>query len=191
MSERSARTGAATALFGAMALGALVAVAIAWASIHKTPGLEGWLTGIFAGLFLGLLVTGAGAWAVMLLVLRPARHATEQAEGTPIDDELGAVLAELEIARLRTTRQINAGAVWRVPLAMLAAVGLWLASQYGDDPADIGDLLMFLAAAAIGGYAWAAWKLGEAYRRLYKERVLPRLAAGFGKLAWPGPAAAG
>jgi hypothetical protein len=183
VSERAGR-GAAAALFGALALGAVVAVAVAWSAIHKTPGWEGWLGGVVGGAFVGLLVAAAGAWAVMLLVLRPARREAEQVAAIPIDDELGAILAELEVARLRTTREINASAVWRIPLAMLGAVALWTASQYGDDPGDVGDLLMFLGAAAVGGYAWAAWKLGEAYRRLYKERVLPRLAAGFGKLAW-------
>ncbi|WP_293349907.1 DUF3137 domain-containing protein [Phenylobacterium sp.] len=185
MSERPARPGAATALFGALALGAVVAVAIAWSSIHKTPGLEGWLTGIFAGLFLGLMVAGAGAWAVMLLAPRPARRAAEQEPATyQPDDELGRVLAELEVARLDTQRRINAGAVWRIPLCILGAVLLWLATQFGDDPADVGDLLMFMGAGAFGGYFWAASALSQAYRRLYKERVLPRLAAGFGALAW-------
>jgi hypothetical protein len=185
VSERPARGGAATVLFGALALGAVVAVAIAWSSIHKTPGLEGWLTGIFAGLFLGLLVAGAGAWAAMLFVLRPARRAAEQ-EAAVFEpgDELGRVLAELEVARLDTQRRINAAAVWRIPLCILGAVGFWLATQFGDDPADTWDLLMFMGAAAFAGYFWAASGLSQAYRRLYKERVLPRLAASFGPLDW-------
>jgi hypothetical protein len=185
VSEGPARGGAATALFGALALGAVAAVAIAWSSIHRMPGLEGWLTGIFAGLLTGLLIAGAGAWAVMLFVLQPARRAAEQ-EAAVFEpgDELGQVLAELEVARLDTQRRINAGAVWRIPLCILAAVIFWLASQFGDDPADTGDLLMFMGAGAVGGYIWAASRLSQAYRRLYKERVLPRLAAGFGQLAW-------
>jgi hypothetical protein len=185
VSERPARGGAAGALFGALALGAVVAVAIAWSSIRQTPGLEGWLTGIFAGLFTGLLIAGAGAWAVMLFVLRPARRAAEQEPATfEPGDELGQVLAELEVARLDTQRRINAGAVWRIPLCILGAVLFWIATQFGDEPGDVGDLLMFMGAGAFAGYFWAASGLSQAYARLYKERVLPKLAAGFGRLAW-------
>jgi len=185
VSERPDRSGAGTALFAALALGVVVAVAIAWSSIHRTPGWEGWLAGVFGGGFAGLLVAGAGAWAVMLFVLRPARRAAEQ-EAAVFEpgDELGQVLAELEVARLDTQRRINAGAAWRIPLCILGAVLFWLATQFGEDPADAGDLLMFMGAGAFGGYFWAASRLSQAYRRLYKARVLPRLAAGFGQLAW-------
>lgn len=183
MTPPPARAGAGAVLFAALALAAGVWVAVAWASVLKTPGWEGWLTGIFVGGFTALLVAGGGAWAAMLL-LRPSRREAEVVEKVAVDDELGQVLAELEVARLRTQRQINAGAAWRIPITVTAAVAFWIWSQFGDEPGDVADLAMFIGAAAVGGYAWAAWKLGEAYRRLYKERVLPRLAARFGPLAW-------
>lgn len=185
MSEPARRAGGGPALLGVFALAAVVWAAIAWSSIQRDPGLGGWLTGLFGGGFVALLVAGAGAWAVMLFVLGPARRAAaqEQAIFEP-GDELGQILAELEVARRRTERQINAGAVWRIPLCILGAVAFWLWTQVGDDPSDTWDLLMFMGAAAVAGYFWAAWTLSQAYRRLYKERVLPRLAAGFGKLAW-------
>lgn len=183
MSERSARGGAAGVLFAALVLAVVVWIAVAWASIQKTPGLEGWLSGVVGGAFAGLLIAAAGAWAAMTL-LRPAKREAEIVDKVAVDDELGQVLAELEIARLRTRRQINAGAVWRVPVAVAAAVAVWVSSQFGDDPADIFDLAIFIGIGAIAGYAWASSKLSAAYRRMYKERVLPRLAAGFGQLAW-------
>lgn len=185
MSELRARGGAATALFGSLALGAVVAVALAWSSIRQDPGIGGWLTGIFVGLLTGLLIAGAGAWAVMLLVLGPERRAAAQAQATfEPGDELSQVLAELEVTRLDTRRRINAGAVWRIPLCILGAVLFWVATQFGDDPGDVGDLLLFMGVGGFGGYFWAAAGLSQAYGRLYKARVLPKLAAGFGELAW-------
>jgi len=183
VSERPVRSGAGAALAGALVLALVVWVAVAFAAIQRQPGWEGWLTGVFGGGFAALLIAAGGAWAVMLLLVRPARREAEralfQAEG-----DLEQVLAELETVRLRTRRQITAGAFWRAPLCVLVAVGLWIASQYGSDRGDVFDLVMLIGVAAIAGYAWAAWKLGEAYRGLYKERVLPRIAAGFGRLSW-------
>lgn len=183
-----ARPGARPAAGAALLVVAMLALA-AWAavlfgSVRQTPGWEGWLAGVFGGGFLALLLMGAGAWAVMLLVVRPARRASEPADPIAIDDELGAILAELEAARLDTQRRINVSAVWRVPVGVGLAVGAWVASQFGDDPADVFDLVMFMGAGALGGYAWAAWRLSEAYRRAYKEKVLPKIASRFGELAW-------
>lgn len=185
MSERPARSGAATALLAAFALALVVWAAILWSSVRQDPGLGGWLTGLFGGGLVALMLAGAGAWAVMLFVLRPARRIVERQDAVyDADDDLGRILGELEIARLDTQRRINASAAWRIPLCLLGAVGLWVLSQTTDDPSDTGDLLAFMAMAAVGGYLWASWSLGEAYRRTFKARVLPRLAAGFGPLAW-------
>jgi hypothetical protein len=183
VSERSARGGAGSVLLFALLLGLLVWGAVVWASIHKTPGWEGWLTGIFGGGFAGLLMAAGGAWTAMLL-FRPSRREAEIVDKVVVDDELGQVLAELEVARLRTKREIDAGSVWRIPLTVTAAIALWVATQFGDDPPDVFDLVLFIGGGAIAGYVWASSKLGGAYRRMYKERVLPRLAAGFGQLAW-------
>lgn len=185
MSERPARSGAATALLAALALALVVWAAILWSSVRQDPGPGGWLTGLFGGGLAALMLAGAGAWAVMLFVLRPARRIVEREDAVyEADDDLGRILGELEIARLDTQRRINASAAWRIPLCLLAAVGLWVVSQATDDPADSGDLLAFLAMGAVGGYLWASWSLGEAYRKTFKARVLPKLAAGFGPLAW-------
>jgi len=101
-----------------------------------------------------------------------------------IGGDLSQTLAELETARADTGRRIKARLMWRVPVAVAAAVALWLWSQTTDDPGDGEDLLAFVVMAAVGGYFWASYKLSEAYRRLYKERVLPKLASRFGPLTW-------
>lgn len=185
MTQPPGRAGAATALFGVLATALVVWMAILWSAVSQDPGMGGWLTGLFGGGLLALFVAGAGAWAVMLFVLRPARRVAEQEQALyAADDELGRILGELEVTRLETRRRINVAAALRIPVCLVAAVGLWVVSQASDDPADAGDLLAFLAMGAVGGYLWASWSLGEAYRRTFKERVLPKLAAGFGPLAW-------
>ena len=100
------------------------------------------------------------------------------------EPDLAETLAELEGARVETGRGIRARAAWRIPLAVTAAVVFWLWSQTTGDPADAEDLLAFVVLAGVGGYFWASYKLSEGYRRTYKERVLPKLAARFGALTW-------
>jgi hypothetical protein len=164
----------------ALALGATVLAA----SVRRTPGLEGWLTGLFAGGFLALLTCLAGAW-LAVMVARPRPRAAPDEPGVYTGDGgLEAVLAELEAARRDTIARINRAAMWRAPLGVLLGIGLWVLSQSTDDPADGSDLVAFLVVGGVGGYVWAAWQLSEAYRRLYKFRVLPRVAAGFGALGW-------
>jgi hypothetical protein len=151
-------------------------------SVRQTPGWEGWLTGIFAGGFLALLTYLGCAWFAVSL-LRPRRPPEEpgvyRGDGT-----LEEVLAGLEAARRDTLARITRAAFWRVPLGVALGIGLWVWSQSTDDPADGSDFVAFVVMGGVGGYAWAAWQLSEAYRRLYKERVLPRIAARFGPLAW-------
>lgn len=179
------RSAAAGALLGAFALAFLVWMTVLWSSVRQDPGPGGWLAGLFGGGFAALVVAGIGAWAAMFLVARPARRAAEQELAVCADDdELGRILGELEVTRLHTERAINASAAWRIPLCVAGATVLWGASQLTDEPADGFDLLVFLGMAAIGGYVWASLALGEAYRRTFKERVLPKLAASFGPLAW-------
>ena len=184
MSERPAQASAAGALFAALAMGCAVWAALLWSSVHKDPGVGGWLTGLFAGGFAGLIVTGMGAWLVMTYVVGTARKADHKAAEIPVDDEMAGVLAELEVARLRTVQAVNAGAVWRIPLTMTGALILWTGGQFTDEGTDLFDLLMLLTFGVVGGYFWASIELSTAYRQRYKEQVLPRLAAGFGKLAW-------
>jgi len=185
VSDRPDRSGAATALFGAFGLALVVWVMVLWSSVRQDPGIGGWLGGLFGGGFAALVVAGAGAWAAMYFVARPARQAAAQELAVYADDDdLGRILGELEVVRLRTHRQINASAAWRIPVCVMGAVVLWIASQFTDDPADGVDLLVFSGIAAFGGYFWASLTLSEQYRKTFKERVLPKLVAGFGALTW-------
>jgi hypothetical protein len=143
------------------------------------------LTGIFSGLFGGLFVAAAASWIGMRIIsppLPPAR--LDEAKADRVTAGLGAVLAELEAVRKSTVQQINARARLRVPLGALAGLGLWLLPDSAGDPKDFSDLIGGIGFGALIGYTWAASKLGAAYRLLYKQRVLPLLAAQFGDLSW-------
>ena len=183
--ERRRRGPAGLALACALALGAAVFVAVAVSSIHRTPGIGGWLGGIFGGFFVGLLVAGAGAWAVMAFVLKPTQPANVQPNREPvIGGTLQQTLDELEAIRQRTRGEITARATWRIPLCMGGGVAVWIFGQFTSKPGDLFDLLSIAGVGGAAGYVWASQKLSDAYRRLYKGRVLPQLAAQFGALTY-------
>ena len=146
------------------------------------------LTGIFSGLFAGLLVAAAASGIGIRIMSPPSPPARlDEAKADRVTAGLGAVLAELENAHTLTVQQINARARWRVPLCALAGLGLWLLPDSPGEPKDFSDLLGGVGFGALIGYTWAASKLGAAYRMLYKQRVLPLLAAQFGDLSWRVP----
>jgi hypothetical protein len=162
----------------------LAFLAIVSSSISHTPGVAGWLGGILGGGFVGLLVAGAGAWAAMALIAKPAASAPPPGREPVIGGTLEHTLAELEATRLRTRQQIGARQRLFIPLCAAAGLILGLVSLMSGGEDGIFDLLKFTAGGAGVGWFWATHKLSEAYRRLYKERVLPQLAAQFGALTY-------
>lgn len=175
---------ARTVLVSALAAGAAVFVASVIASVHKTPGVGGLMTGIFAGLFGGLLVAVGGAWLGMKLAVPSVPPVIDTALGDRLAAGLADVLGELEATRVDLYAQAIARARWRVPLGIAGGAVFWLMRSSGRHPDGIFDLLMFLGIGGVAGYAWAASALNERYVRLYKDRVLPRLAAGFGAISY-------
>lgn len=175
---------AGLALTAGLVLGAIVFLAIAVSSISHTPGIGGWLGGILGGAFAGLLVAGAGAWAAMALIPKPAAPTPPPGREPVIGGTLEHTLAELEAIRLRTRQQIGARQRLFIPLCAIAGLILGLISLMSGSADGVFDLLKFTAAGAGVGWFWATHKLSEAYRRLYKERVLPQLASQFGALTY-------
>jgi hypothetical protein len=104
-------------------------------------------------------------------------------QGAALEGLLGPTLDELEAVRAETAREIMARALIRVPAGLAAglALSLWLPESDGF------DFAVFVLGGGLAGYSWAAYKLSEAYRRLYKDRVLPALAARFGALRYRKP----
>lgn len=170
-------------LFAGLAAGGFVWIAAIVQSLRQSDGSV--LGGIFAGLFGGLIVAGVAAWLAMRLANPPAPPPPlDEAKADRVTAGLGPALAELESIRQATVAQINARASWRVPLGVAAGVVLWLLPDSPGEESGIVDLLYTIFFGAMAGYVWAASKLGDRYRLLYKDRVLPKLAAQFGDLSW-------
>jgi hypothetical protein len=170
-------------LLASVVAGAALFIAVVIAAATK-PG-ESILTGIFSGLFGGLFVIAAGGWLAMWLAATPPTPVPfDEAKADRVTAGLGQVLAELEVARKLTVQQINARARWRVPLCALIFFGLWLLPDQDGNASSFSDLVGQVGFGMLIGYVWASSKLGTAYRLLYKERVLPLLAAQFGDLSW-------
>ena len=186
--ETTLKTGAVglarSALLAAGLLGIVAGIAVAVASIVRNPGIEGILGGLVGGVVLALVIMGVGAWAAMTLMRGPKTLDAEAPGGEAIALELKDVLAELESARLEIVEKINRRALWRVPLCAAAGVAMVIASQYSDDPPDFVEMIGLVVVPGFAGYIWASADLSTRYARLFKEKVLPRLASSFGALSY-------
>ena len=103
---------ARSVLLAAAALALIAGVGLAAAGSIRNPTFEGIAGSVFGGFVLALAIMGAGAWAAMSLMRRPAIPDT--AGGEAIEADLKHVLAEVEAARLATVEQVNRRASWRV-----------------------------------------------------------------------------
>jgi len=157
-------------------------VGIAAAAIVRNPTLEGVVTGVFCGFILALAVMGLAAWSAMALMRTPKPVDTVASDALAM--QLKDVLDEVEAARLETVAAINRRAVWRVPLSAAAGVAVVVVGQFSNDAPDFLESLGLLIAPAIGGYVWSSLGPASGYARLYKDKVLPRLASSFGSLSY-------
>ncbi len=164
-------------------LGIVAGIALAVASIVRDPGIGGIQGGVFGGFVVALVITGAGAWAAMSLMRGP-KAPPDTVGGEAIAAELKDVLAELESARLEIVEKINRRTLWLVPLCAAGGVALVIAAQVSDDPPDFVEMIGLVVVPGFAGYVWASLDLSSRYARLYKEKVLPRLAASFGALSY-------
>jgi hypothetical protein len=182
-STRLVSTRLARSILVVAALLALVGGAgIAVAGIMRDGSLGGILGSVFGGIVLALAIMGAAAWLAMSLMKGP--KIPDTVGGEAIAADLKDVLAEVERTRLETVEAINKRAMWRVPLCVLGGIALLILMQMQPDnePLDIFDMMMVVAVAGAVGYVWASSGLSASYTRLYKDKVLPRLAATFGDL---------
>lgn len=175
---------AASILAGSLVAALTIFVVVMVASLHRSPGLSGLLSGVFVGLFAALLTAAAGAWLAMAMAAAKATAPIDTADIGRIEMSLAPVLAELEATRVDVLRQVNARMIRRIPLCAGGGLLFWVLTQFGKDPDGVFDLLLYVGMGGLAGYVWAAHKLGERYRRLYKDRVLPLLAAQFGALSY-------
>jgi hypothetical protein len=152
-------------------------------------GIDGWLDGVVAGvvcaaicLFLAARIHGWLTW------LRGPTPAVDfAADRSALQAALAPTLTELEAVRLEAGRRIRRRAAWLTPIGagvLLASWAIWLAAT--------GDLNLLappiaILAGALIGHVVAVRRLAGEYERLYKARVLPRLAGLFGALTFGAP----
>ncbi len=167
-------------LAGLIALGG--GVGLATVSIIRDHSFGGIMGGLFSGLVLALAIMGGAAWLAMSLMKAP--KVPDTVGGEAIEADLKDVLAEVERTRLSTVEKINRRAMWRVPLGLVAGIGFAILSQFNDDPPDAFEGVLLVGFPALLAYWWASAGLSADYTRLYKDKVLPRLAATFGSLSY-------
>jgi len=162
----------------------IVLLAVVIASVAESPDWQGALQGVFAGAFMALLLAAAMGW--LLLWANGARtprreHAADVGE---LEALLGPTLHELSAVRADVIRRVKARSITRVPLGIAGAAALWMLVQWGEDPPGLAELIGWLVVGALAGEMWAIGRLERDYHRLYKNRVLPVLAARLGDLTY-------
>lgn len=170
-------------LWAAGSIGLFAAVLVM--SVVQSPGLAGFGRGIVLGLFLGLGFAAAFGWLLMWANGSRTRDpADDAATVTALDDLLAPTVRELNVVRAEVIRNVKARSVTRVPLGIAATLAVWVLAQWTDDPPGFFELIAFAVIGALAGEIWAAGKLEREYTRLYKDRVLPTLAARLGNLTY-------
>ena len=168
-------------LWGACSL--VIFLVIVSLSVIQSPDIGGIAGGIVGGFVCALVFAAAFGW---LLLWSNGVRSGKRADGatSPLDTLLAPTLRELNTVRADVIRSVRKKSFTRVPFGIAGALALWVLGQWTDDPPDIVALIILLIVGAVAGEIWAARKLEREYRRLYKDRVLPKLAARFGDLTY-------
>jgi len=167
-----------------LGLAAIAWIGIAVAANSRTPGVVGLATAVFGGFFVALLIAAVGGWIAINLSVPPKPHLPEVMGVDEIGGEMHAILTDLEMYRQDISRQVKERSAWRVPAC--AGVGLcaWTLLALTGAPGDTMDFIVVIIVGGFVGYFWSMHELSLQYDKLYRERVLPRLAASFGEITW-------
>jgi Protein of unknown function (DUF3137) len=114
----------------------------------------------------------------------------DEATAKALENSLAPTLRELSAVRADVIKKVKARSVTRVPLGVAGAFLWWVILQSTADAPDFFDLILLCGLGALLGYGWAMAKLDRDFKRLYKDRVLPQLAARFGDLTYQHAASA-
>jgi hypothetical protein len=87
------------------------------------------------------------------------------------------------VLRAEAARSVRRRSLVGLPAGIAIAVPLWIASR-ADRAFDPFDLAFTVFVGALFGEGWAVWKPDRDFRRAFKSRVLPLLAARFGDLTY-------
>ena len=166
-----------------LGLAAIAWIGIAVSANARTPGVVGVLTSIFGGFFVALLISAIGGGvALKLSEPEPVRLQPSSLDG--LDPELAATISDLEIHRVEIVRQVKERSAWRVPACAAMGLCLWTLAGLVGTPGGVADFVMVMIIGGVIGYLWSSQELSRQYTKLYRQRVLPRLAASFGEITW-------
>ena len=168
-----------------LGLAAIAWIGIAVAANSRTPGVVGLATSIVGGFFVALLIAAVGGWiAIKLSAPRKVDLQPPVMSADELGGEMHAILADLEAYRLQITQQVVERSAWRVPACAGVGLCLWTLAALTGSPGDTIDFLVVMIVGGMFGYFWSMHELSQQYSKLYRERVLPRLAASFGEITW-------
>lgn len=168
-----------------LGLAAIAWIGIAVAANSRTPGLIGIATSVFGGFFVALLIAAVGGWiALKLSEPRRSNHLPQVMDAQELGGELHAILADLEAYRSHVVQQVIERSAWRAPACAGVGLCLWTLFALTGAPGGAMDFLAVMLFGGFIGYLWSVRELSQQYAKLYRERVLPRLAASFGEITW-------
>lgn len=168
-------------------------IGIAVAANARAPGLIGVATSVIGG-FVALLIAAIGG-GIALKLSEP--RAPEMAPVTPNpvtpntvaqNDEPGgemrAILTDLEVYRRDIFQQVVELSAWRIPACAGVGLCLWTLLALAGAPGGALDFVLVMIFGGLVGYIWSIQEQSREYQKVYRERVMPRLAASFGEITW-------
>lgn len=169
-------------------------IGIAVAANARAPGLIGVATSVIGGFFVALLIAAIGG-GIALKLSEP--RAPEMAPVTPNpitpnpvtqNDEPGgemrAILTDLEAYRRDIFQQVVELSAWRIPACAGVGLCLWTLLALAGAPGGALDFVLVMIFGGLVGYIWSIQEQSREYQKVYRERVMPRLAASFGEITW-------
>lgn len=167
-----------------LGLAAIAWIGIAVAANSRTPGVVGVATAIFGGFFVALLIAAVGG-GIALKLSEP--RAPQRTPITPSDEppsEMRAILTDLETYRQDIYQQVVERSAWRIPACAGVGLCVWTLLALSGAPGGVLDFVLVMLFGGLVGYIWSLNEQSREYSRIYRERVMPRLAASFGEITW-------
>ena len=144
-------------------------------------GVDGYVDGLIAGVIsAGLFGFVAGRLHAWLMWLKGPEVADATDDPSRLQSALAPTLAELEAVRQDVGRRIRRRAAWMTPLGAGVLLAAWAIFVLRGGGLNLLAPPLAVLVGAAAGHIVASHRLAAEYERLYKARVLPRLAAQFG-----------
>jgi len=167
-----------------LGLAAIAWIGIAVAANSRTPGLIGFATSIFGGFFVALLIAAIGGGIALKLSEPRTPQKAPVTPGEEPNSEMRAILGDLEAYRQDVYQQVVERSAWRVPACAGVGLCLWTLLALAGAPGGALDFALVMLFGGLVGYIWSTQEQSREYSKVYRERVMPRLAASFGEITW-------